>query len=115
MSLVSAYEAFLKSPSAGQLNADASLHYITTLTTVNKPAEIAKHLSKQETIVKRKQSKILSRIEGGNAICLDVETTLEFKTGGGAYLPDLDDNFLSERVVTFPIVRMVAHAYMAKG
>lgn len=48
---------------------------------------------------------MLSTVEGESAICLDVETTLEFITGGGAYLPGLDDNFLSDRVVTFPMVR----------
>lgn len=47
---------------------------------------------------------MLHCIESENEICLDVETTLEFVTGGGAYLPGLDDNFLADRVVTFPIV-----------
>ena len=105
MSLTSAYEAFLAFPNATHLNDDASLNYITTLTTVNGSAAIAKHVSQQQRIVKRKTEKFLSSIEGENAICLDVETTLEFITGGGAYLPGLDDNFLSDRVVTFPIVR----------
>ncbi|MCJ1388081.1 hypothetical protein MMC18_000925 [Xylographa bjoerkii] len=107
MSLTSAYEAFLAFPSATHLNDDASLNYITTLTTVNGSAAIAKHVSQQQRIVKRKTEKVLSSIESDDAICLDVETTLEFISGGGAYLPGLDDNFLSDRVVTFPIVHIV--------
>ena len=104
MSLTSAYEAFLAFPNATHLSDDASLNYITTLTTVNGSAAIAKHVSQQQRIAKRKTEKVLSSIESDNAICLDVETTLEFISGGGAYLPGLDDNFLSDRVVTFPIV-----------
>ncbi|MCJ1249223.1 hypothetical protein MMC30_006446 [Trapelia coarctata] len=107
MSLTAIYQAFLASPSAPQLSNDASLNYITTLTTINKPDVITKHLSKQGGIVKKKQEKVLSTIEGDNAICLDVETTLEFRTGGGAYLPGLDDNFLTDRVVTFPVIHIV--------
>ncbi|MCJ1397374.1 hypothetical protein MMC11_000567 [Xylographa trunciseda] len=107
MSLTSAYEAFLAFPSATHLNDDASLNYITTLTTVNGSPAIAKHVSQQQRIVKRKTEKVLSSIESDSAICLDVETTLEFISGGGAYLPGLDDNFLSDRVVTFPIVHIV--------
>lgn len=104
MSLTAIYQAFLASPSATHLSNDASLNYITTLTTINKSDVITKHLSKQEGIVKKKQEKVLSTIEGDNAICLDIETTLEFHTGGGAYLPGLDDNFLTDRVVAFPVV-----------
>ncbi|MCJ1419787.1 hypothetical protein MMC32_006143 [Xylographa parallela] len=107
MSLTSAYEAFLAFPNATHLSDDASLNYITTLTTVNGSAAIAKHVSQQQRIAKRKTEKVLSSIESDNAICLDVETTLEFISGGGAYLPGLDDNFLSDRVVTFPIIHVV--------
>ena len=49
---------------------------------------------------------MLSAIENEDAVCLDVETTLEFLTGGGAYLPGLDDNFLADHIVTFPMVVM---------
>ncbi|MCJ1280935.1 hypothetical protein MMC26_000253 [Xylographa opegraphella] len=107
MSLTSAYEAFLAFPNATHLSDDSSLNYIITLTTVNGSAAITKHVSQQQRIAKRKTEKVLSSIESDNAICLDVETTLEFISGGGAYLPGLDDNFLSDRVVTFPIVHIV--------
>ena len=104
MPLAAAYQAFLASPRDTHLNSNASLNYITTLTTINSSAAIAKHLSNQQSVVRKKQEKVLSNIESDNAICLEVETTLEFNTGGGAYLPGLDDNFLSDQVVTFPIV-----------
>ena len=104
MSLTSAYEAFLAFPNATHLSDDASLNYITTLITINGSVAVAKHVSQQQRIVKRKTEKVLSSIESDSAVCLDVETTLEFLTGGGAYLPGLDDNFLSDRVVMFPIV-----------
>lgn len=104
MSLALAYEAFLASPSATHLSENASLNYITTLITVNGAAEIAKHASQQHSILKKQQEKVLSSIENGNAVCLEIETTVEFLTGGGAYVPGLDDNFIADHVVTFPIV-----------
>ena len=104
MSLQSLYQAFLAAPSAAALADAASLNYITTLTTVNEPAAIVKHLAAQHEQLRTKQEKVIGSVESSDAICLDVETTLEFITSGGAYLPGLDDNFLADRVVTFPIV-----------
>ncbi len=46
----------------------------------------------------------MDAIESDNALCLEVDTTLEFLTGGGAYLPGLEENFLADRIVTLPIV-----------
>ena len=110
MSLQKKYQSFLATPTATALSSYASLNYITTLTTINDAAAIAKHLSNQTSTLKKKEEKVLSTVEGENAICLDVETTLEFLTGGGAYLPGLDDNFLADRIVTFPIVRILLRA-----
>lgn len=104
MSLSAKYQAFLASPSSGALADDASLHYITTLTSLNTAPAIIKHLSVQEKILKKKGDKVLSAIEGADGVSLDVETTLEFVSGGGAYLPGLDDNFVADRIVTFPMV-----------
>lgn len=56
--------------------------------------------------MKKKGDKTLSFVEAPGTIVLDVETTLEFVSGGGAYLPSLDDNFLADHVVTFPTVRL---------
>lgn len=106
-SLKSFYQSFLASPSASALNNNASLNYITTLTTINTAAAIIKHHTAHQKVLTKKEEKILSCIEGSDALCLDVETTLEFITGGGAYLPGLDDNFVADRVVTFPMVREI--------
>ena len=98
------YQNYLSNPTANLLSENASLNYITTLTTINTAAAIVKHHVAHQKVLKKKEEKVLSCIEGDNAICMDVETTLEFLTGGGAYLPGLDDNFLADRVVTFPVV-----------
>lgn len=104
-SLTSIYESFLASPNASSLNSDASYNYITTLTTIKTAVAIVKHHTAHQKVLTKKEERVLSCIEGSDALCLDVETTLEFMTGGGAYLPGLDDNFLADRVVTFPMVK----------
>jgi len=107
MSLSAKYQAFLASPSQAALAPHASLHYVTTLTSINEPAAIFKHFSVQEKLLKKKEQKVLSKVEGAQEICLDVETTIEFVAGGGAYLPGLDDNFVADRTVVFPMVSFV--------
>ncbi|KAI9888483.1 MAG: hypothetical protein M1814_006901 [Vezdaea aestivalis] len=101
------YVRFLGSPSASQLHENATFHYITTLTTINGSSKILSHLSSKE--LKRTKQEILSAVEDGakRTLAVEVETTLEFVTGAGAYLPGLDDNFLTDRVVTFPIIHFV--------
>ena len=106
-SFKSVYQSFLASPNASALNNDASLNYITTLSTINSAAAILKHHAAHQKVLTKKEEKILSCIEGSDALCLDIETTLGFITGGGAYLPGLDDNFLADRVVTIPIVKQI--------
>jgi hypothetical protein len=106
MALKAVYERFLSSPTSGVLSPDVSLSYITTTTSITGSEQVIKHLSNQEKAVKKKGDKILSIVETPDTVVLDVETTLEFATGGGAYLPSLDDNFLADRVVTFPTVRL---------
>jgi hypothetical protein len=94
MSLRATYQAFLASPSPSALADDASLHYIT------------KHLAVQEKLLKLNEQKVLSAVESPDGgLCVDVQVTIEFIQGGGAYLPGLDDNFVSDRLVTFPMVR----------
>jgi hypothetical protein len=104
MALQSAYANFLATSNPSLLAEDASLHYITTLVSLHGSAEIAKHLKSQGRELKKKEETILDVVEAANALVVEVHTTLEFQTGGGAYLPTLDDNFLADRVVTFPIV-----------
>lgn len=104
MSLRTHYEAFLANPSSGALAANATLHYVTTLTSIQDATAIIKHLSVQEKLLKKKSQKVLDAVEGRQSLSLDVDTTIEFQNGGGAYLPGLDDNFISDRTVTFPMV-----------
>jgi hypothetical protein len=104
MSLQRTYEQFLATSNPSLLAEDAALHYITTLTSVHGAAEVGKYLKNQDRDLKKKEEKILDVVEAANALVVEVHTTLEFLTSGGAYLPSLDDNFLADRVVTFPIV-----------
>ena len=105
MALQAAYKQFLAAPNPSLLADNASLHYITTLITLNGPSEVIKHLTSQGRELKKKEEKFLDVVEGRDALAVEVHTTIEFHTGGGAYLPKLDDNFLADHTVTFPIVR----------
>ncbi|KAF2088091.1 hypothetical protein K490DRAFT_40292 [Saccharata proteae CBS 121410] len=107
MALSAKYQQFLGAPQQDALADKATINYITTLTTVAEPAAILKHLSAQSKLLTKKEEKVLGEVEGANGLTLEVETTLEFVNGGGAYLPGLDDNFVSDRTVTFPVVHIV--------
>ncbi|KAF2146620.1 uncharacterized protein K452DRAFT_219039 [Aplosporella prunicola CBS 121167] len=107
MALSAKYQQFLGAPAVELLSAQASINYITTLTTVANPAAILKHLTAQGKLLTKKNERILNTIEGSDSLCLEVETTLELVAGGGAFLPGLDDNFISDRTVVFPIVHVV--------
>lgn len=111
MALQDIYKSFLAHPGSELLSDNASLHYITTLTTINSSAAIAKHNTAHQKVLKKKEEKILNCVEGADAVCLDVETTIEFLSGGGAYLPGLDDNFVADRTVIFPVVSGSAQIY----
>jgi hypothetical protein len=104
MSLRDRYAAFLANPSSGALAGNATLHYITTLTSIQDATAIIKHLAVQEKQLKKKTQKILDAVQDSHALSVDVDTTIEFQSGGGAYLPGLDDNFVADRTVTFPMV-----------
>lgn len=104
MALRDSYQRFLDNPSVGALAAHASLHYISTLTSIYDATAIVKHLSVQEKLLEKTGQKILGAVEGHQGLSVDVETTIEFNNGGGAYLPGLDDNFVTDRTVTFPMV-----------
>ncbi|KAF3391449.1 hypothetical protein F1880_007834 [Penicillium rolfsii] len=105
--LKDSYQRFLANPRNAPLAANASLIYVPTTTKVEGAGAIATHTSRQASIVKKNSERIINAIESSDALCLDMETTLEFVEGGGAYLPSLDDNFLADRVVTFPTIHIV--------
>ena len=104
MSLKDVYQRFLANHESASLASDASLIYIPTTTKLEGPDAVLRHFSKQQNIIKTKAEDILGVVEGADSLCLDVETTLEFVAGGGAYLPSLDNNFLLDRVASFPTV-----------
>ncbi|KAI9813739.1 MAG: hypothetical protein M1826_002384 [Phylliscum demangeonii] len=105
MSLADIYKRFLSEPSTDLLADHISLHYVPTTTTVQGAPEVVKQLTLRQ--LNRRQEKFLQAIEGPHGLALQIETTIEFVSGGGAYLPGLDDNFLTDREVTFPIIHMV--------
>ncbi|KAL4890620.1 hypothetical protein BDV59DRAFT_184336 [Aspergillus ambiguus] len=107
MSLKDIYLRFLADPKSASLASDVSLIYIPTTTKVDGADAVRSHLTKQDHVLKRKSQDVLDTIEGANSLCLDVESTVEFVSGGGPYLLALDDNFLSDRVATFPTVHIV--------
>ncbi|WYZ34442.1 hypothetical protein EsH8_I_000718 [Colletotrichum jinshuiense] len=101
------YKQFLAAPNSSLLAPNATLYYITTTTIYNGPTDIIKHLNTLRNQVKKKKENILDVVEGRDAIAAEVETSLEFVTSGGVYLPGLDDNFLSDRTVHLPIMHVV--------
>ena len=102
MSLSSQYQRFLTNPDVSVLAEGATLHYVTTLTTIHDAPKIMKHLF--STNLEKREQKVLFAVQDNAALALEVETTIHFISSGGAYLPGLDDNFLADRVVTLPIV-----------
>lgn len=111
-SLKAIYQRYLQNPDASLFAPDGSLNYITTLTTIHKTDAIAKHLTAHQRVLRKKNENILSTIESDDALCLEIETTIEFIQGGGTYLPGLDDNFLVDRLVTIPIVCIISCGFI---
>ncbi|KAL0939331.1 uncharacterized protein CTRU02_205941 [Colletotrichum truncatum] len=101
------YRQFLTAPNSSLLAPNATLLYITTTTSYNGPTDIIKHLNTLRNQVKKKKEDILDVVEGRDAIAAEIETSLEFVTSGGVYLPGLDDNFLADRTVHLPIMHVV--------
>lgn len=106
MALASVYQQFLVRPSADALAPGAAINYLPSLTTITEPAAIIKHLGAQAQQLKKKEN-FLNVVHGDYSICAETETTLNFVTGGGTYLPGLDDNFLADKTVTIPVVSSI--------
>ena len=109
MSLTKLYSSFMDSPRAEHIHDDAALHYITTLTSISSGPSISSHLGREAKLYKKKEQKVLSSVESGNSLVVEVATTLEFLNGGGSFLPGLDDNFITGQVITAPVVRVSSH------
>ncbi|KAL2165196.1 hypothetical protein VTH06DRAFT_492 [Thermothelomyces fergusii] len=107
MALQAAYKQFLASPNSSALADDASLHYVTTTTSFAGAADIVKHLSSLRNKIKKVKQEPLFAVENQHALALEVDTTLEFLTSGGPYLPGLEDNFLADRTVHIAVTHIV--------
>lgn len=105
--MAATYKQFLASPSSALLADNASLHYVTTLTSIVGAEQIIKHLSNLQRQVKKKKEDVLNVIDGQSIIAVEADTHIEFITSGGVYLPGLDDNFLSDREAFLPIMHIV--------
>jgi hypothetical protein len=105
MALSAAYIQFLRSPTTAVLADGVAIHYVPTLTSINEPSAILKHLVAQAKLLTKKKENVINAVEGADSVSLEVDTTIEFVSGGGALLPGLDDNFLADKVVSFPMVR----------
>ena len=104
MGLQAIYEQFLKSPNPRVLAENAILQYVTTLKTFNKAGNIVTHLADQnQNVIKKKNEKVVSAVEGLTAVAVIVETTLHVLSSGGAYLPGLD-SFILDKEAVLPIV-----------
>lgn len=104
MGLLTVYERFLQAPNPLNLAENSTLQYVTTLTSFVKQGSIIKHLDEQHrNLVRKKSEKVISAVEGRTSVAVVVETTLEFISGGGAYLPGLD-TFILDRTATLPVV-----------
>lgn len=103
--MASTYKQFLASPNSSLLAEGATLHYITTTTSVRGATDIIKHYSTLRKQVNKTGEEILEVIDGKNVVAFQIKTSLTFVTSGGPYLPGLDDNFLADLDVALPIVR----------
>ncbi|KAJ5936637.1 hypothetical protein N7466_003087 [Penicillium verhagenii] len=101
------YRKFLANPRSAKVAANLTLIYVPSTTRFDGSDAVLTHLTKQTAIVKKNAENIINAIEASDSLVLDVETTLEFLEGGGAYLPSLSDNFLADRVVTIPTLHIV--------
>ncbi|KAK7415652.1 hypothetical protein QQZ08_012278 [Neonectria magnoliae] len=106
--MAATYKQFLVAPNSALLADTASLHYVTTITTFAGPTQIIKHLNGLQKQITKQKEDILNVVDGQNAIVVEVDTGLAFQTGGGPYLPGVDDNFLTSRVAYFPITHFVS-------
>ncbi|KAL7273033.1 hypothetical protein RUND412_004135 [Rhizina undulata] len=108
MSLKATYTRFLSAPKTSALfPSDPSLNYITTTQSILSAESIVKHLTHEATQLKKKVEKVLSSVETGDTLALEVETEIEFVLSGGSFLPGMDDNFVTDQSIVLPIVHFV--------
>jgi len=104
MSLETIYKQYLNRPTVNHLAANAVINYIPSNVVIGEASAILKHHDAQSQVVKKKKEDVKSVIEGASSLCCEIETTLQFAAGGGAYLPGIDASLLADRVIIMPIV-----------
>ncbi|KAI5819205.1 hypothetical protein BZA77DRAFT_242186 [Pyronema omphalodes] len=111
MSLEQIYTRFLAAPRRDALADSASIHYITTAVSLSGPDKIVAQLAKEQhdkgTQLKKRVEKPLATVQTGNSLVIEMDTEIEFLTSGANWLPGLDDNFLADHIVRFPVVHIV--------
>lgn len=90
------YRSFLQKPQGSLLADNATLHYITTTTSITGAEAILKHFTAQRTQLSKKEEKVLSCIEGNNAVSMEIDTTLKLLQSGGVYLPKLEGHLITD-------------------
>lgn len=107
MSLQNQYQRFLASPSSNRsfIHDNASFHYITSGVSINSADAIVKNLQVEGREINKHVEKVISSVATADSLALEVETQFEFVASGGSFLPGLDDNFITDHTVTFPLVR----------
>ncbi|EWC45928.1 hypothetical protein DRE_04721 [Drechslerella stenobrocha 248] len=102
------YSDFLADPKKEVLHTQAGLHYIgSTGASFQSASTIVAHLAREAILYKKTEQKVLSAVEARDAVVVEVDTTIEFVNGGGALLPGLDDNFVTDHTVQLPMVHIV--------
>src|ERR1700733_10688094 len=104
--LAAKYKRFLTSPSSSLVADKATLHYVTTTSTFSGSTDIIKHINSTKSQLSKKKEEYITAVEGNGLLVVEMDTSIKLITGGGAYLPGLDDNFLSDRIVDLIIVRL---------
>lgn len=99
------YQTFLRKPQASLLADNATLHYITTTTSINGAEAILKHLQAQRTQLTKTDETVLSCIEGVNAVSMEISTKFKILQSGGVYLPKLESHLITDMEPCCPMVR----------
>lgn len=93
-------------PKAIQLAENASLVYVSSGVHFKGTTPILEHLARGERELKKTDT-IISKVEAGGSLVLEVETHIEFICGAGSFLPGLSANFIADEKVSMVIIHMV--------
>lgn len=102
--LLQKYQSFLARPVATQLSDNASIVYTTTAEVIQGRDALVKHFEKYNQLFAKRTDKQISVVETQDTLVYETDTLIEFRTGGGSFLPGLDDNFLADQTVNFVLV-----------